>query len=107
MGKVGPRGQIRRIAPLTGLALAALTLAACNQLPACDDAKVQADWKQKVKAEVGVEVKSISDIKTVSRTDQSATCSMKVTAADGTNALFTYRLDKTQSGYNAVVTDGQ
>ena len=91
----------RWAAILVGLA-ALIRLGACffpsNAIAACDDSQLQASLKSAIETASRLKVTGVTDIKTLSHTDKSATCSMHVTASAGPPADLTYRLDLAKDG---------
>jgi hypothetical protein len=76
-------------------------------LAACDASDLQAALRTSIETTSKLKLTNVSDIKTVSRGDNTATCSMHVNVSDGSQAQIAYRLDLVKGETNYRVTDVQ
>jgi len=84
------------------MAVALIRLASCllagPQLAACDDSNLLAQFKAALETAVQAKITSMTNIRTLSRSDKTATCQMHVTASVGPPAEIAYRLDLDKDG---------
>ena len=71
----------------------------------CDGGDLQSSLRSAIEASSKLKLTAVTDIKTLSRSDKSAVCSMRVSASDGSQSLLTYQLDLVKGQTNFRVTD--
>ena len=73
----------------------------------CDDSALQGAMKTAIEAKSALKVTGVTNIKTISRADRTAMCSMHVTASDGSQAQMTYRLDLAKDGTQFQIVEAK
>ena len=73
----------------------------------CDDSALQGAMKTAIEAKSALKVTGVTNIKTISRADRTAMCSMHVTASDGSQAQMRYRLDLAKDGTQFQIVEAK
>lgn len=74
-------------------------------LAACDASDLQSALRSSIETASKLKLTKVSDIKTVSQGDNTAICSMQVSASDGSQSQITYQLSLVKGETNYRVTD--
>jgi len=103
--------RISTVSSIVLMAVALIRLGSCllagPQLAACDDSSLLAQFKAALETAAQAKITSMTNIRTLSHSDRTATCQMHVTASVGPPADVTYRLDLDKDGTRFQVVPAQ